>query len=361
MSDLRLLNSLIEKGSAQDVLRHIRANDINPNCFQNLPPSSAPVSVAAIAGHANVLNTLLSLGFMPHPDRQPIHYAAIEGHLTVVQSLVEDHNADIMSVDSKGHTPLYLATLNDWFDVVRYLLEAGADVNNRGRMPPLILAVVHYKPDLCKFFLSYGADVNLRDNFGRSPLGTAARTGSVNIACELIQAGADINLSSRGGTPFLSASRFGKVSMMRLLSSQGADVEACDQDGDTALHLAVGEGYYRVVRYLVVELCIPLDAFNDIGETAFFIALKKSDIAIMQLFIKVGYWPVSEMQRLEVNSEQFKLLSDIMSKPYLLQELACFKLRRTMGSRVTTSVNHLPVPQPVKEFILLCHLPFSRP
>ncbi|XP_046360482.1 ankyrin repeat and protein kinase domain-containing protein 1-like [Haliotis rufescens] len=300
---------------------------------------------------------------MPHPDRRPIHYAAIEGHLTVVQSLVEDHNEDIMCVDSKGHTPLYLATLNDWFEVVKYLLEAGADVNNGGRMPPLILAVVHYKPELCKFFLSYGADVNLRDNFGRSPLGTAARTGSVNIACELIQAGADVNLSSRGGTPFLSASRFGKVSMMRLLSSQGADVEACDQDGDTALHLAVGEGYYRVVRYLTVELCVTLNAVNNNGETAFFIALKKTDIAVMQLLIKVGYWPVTEMHRLEINSasEEFKLLSDIMSAPYSLQELACFKLRRTMGSRVTTSVNLLPVPQPVKEFILLRHLPFSRP
>ncbi|XP_071088434.1 26S proteasome non-ATPase regulatory subunit 10-like [Haliotis cracherodii] len=362
-NELISLAQLIENGDEQEVLHHIRTNNITPGLTRNLTAVMTPVSVAAIHGHVNVLNTLLSLGFPPHPDQHPIHYAAREGYLAVLTSLVEDHNTEVNCLDSVDESPLFLASRRGHFDIVKFLVERGADVNFGGRIPPLVIAVAHYHPHICDYFIKQGADVNKEDRYGRSPLRAAARKGYVDIACTLVKAGACVNAQcGNGQSPFMAGSQFGHLSVMKFLVAHDADVNVIDNKGDTPLHLAVREGHYEIVRYLLVDLCV-VETVNLDCESPFSIALDNMDYDIMLLFHQAGRWPLNVLCDFPCGTTEELLMPilDVVTQPYLLQELACFKLRNTLRPKLTSSVNHLQLPRAVKEFILLRHIPSSRP
>jgi hypothetical protein len=61
---------------------------------------------------------------------QPIHHAARNGDTEVVRSLIE-HGADLNAQNPRGHTVLYCAGGHGHLDTVQLLLDAGADRDAR--------------------------------------------------------------------------------------------------------------------------------------------------------------------------------------------------------------------------------------
>ena len=58
-------------------------------------------------------------------------------------------------------------------------------------------------------------------------------------------------------------------------------MEATDDDGFTALHLAAGAGHLDVVEYLVEELGADVAATNDAGDTALDVAAAEGHTAVV--------------------------------------------------------------------------------
>ncbi|CAK9253192.1 unnamed protein product, partial [Sphagnum jensenii] len=56
----------------------------------------------------------------------PLHRAAEKGHLDVVKYLVEK-GADVKAANKYGYTPLHWAASSGKLDIVKYLVEKGAD------------------------------------------------------------------------------------------------------------------------------------------------------------------------------------------------------------------------------------------
>ena len=87
--------------------------------------------------------------------------------------------------------------------------------------------------------LAEGHPVHVRDNCGWTPLHEAANHGFVEIARELIKAGADVN--DPGGsmcgavTPLHDAAACGHFSMIYFLLENGANVNAVTESGETVL------------------------------------------------------------------------------------------------------------------------------
>ena len=151
-------------------------------------------------------------------------------------------------------TPLFLAAARGHLDVLRCLIENGADINasTTDNCTPLMIAIENGKINVATFLIERGANVDLKDDRGDTALHYAVSryilhncNDSLKVCSCLIKHGADVNgcNNNKGPnnrrTPLMIASRYGRVDVMTLLIKHGADVNLQDKNGETALHYAV--------------------------------------------------------------------------------------------------------------------------
>jgi peptidoglycan/LPS O-acetylase OafA/YrhL len=108
----------------------------------------------------------------PQADDGTLGAAARKGDQVAIRERL-DAGADVNAVDAKvGATPLSWASMRGDADVVRLLIERGANVNARNRdgSPPLLSAAFMGRADVAKILLSSGADINARNDQGTSAL-----------------------------------------------------------------------------------------------------------------------------------------------------------------------------------------------
>lgn len=116
----------------------------------------------------------------------------------------------------KGDTALHVAAAGHRVEIVKLLLEAGADVNaskNHRRAQPLHYAADGYLENpnwaaklqvaTIRLLLGAGADLHAQDKNGATPLHRAVRTRCAAAVKILLDAGADATLRNKpGSTPF---------------------------------------------------------------------------------------------------------------------------------------------------------------
>ncbi|ESN91081.1 hypothetical protein HELRODRAFT_182236 [Helobdella robusta] len=90
----------------------------------------------------------------------------------------------IQEVDEEGYTALHYAARYNQIDVMKLLVENGADVNVKQKQDevcPLHLACRYNGYDAVKFLLEQQAELNSKDVKGRSPLHYATRKGHAQV------------------------------------------------------------------------------------------------------------------------------------------------------------------------------------
>ena len=98
--------------------------------------------------------------------------------------------------------------------------------------------------DVARDLIEAGADVNAKDNEGLTPLYMCALGGHVEVARALIEAGADVNAKKDNGvTPLHMCAYTGHLEVSRALIEKGADVNAKEDDGVTPLYVCTQEGH----------------------------------------------------------------------------------------------------------------------
>lgn len=140
-----------------------------------------------------------------------------------------------------GATALLWAVQWDDVATARALIAAGANVTiaNRTGASPLQLAAINGNADMLKLLLDAGADANAKlSSTGDTALMMAARTGVPAAIEALLAAGADANAveSWSGTTPLMWAATEGHTAAVKLLISAGArlDVQSLFLPIDTA-------------------------------------------------------------------------------------------------------------------------------
>ena len=96
--------------------------------------------------------------------------------------------------------------------------------------------------------------MHVADNKGRTTLMRACEKGYVEIVRLLLQAGADTDAADNEGDRALFwACEEGHVEIVRLLLEAGADTDVADRNGYTAFFWASGEGHDEIVRLLLIQ------------------------------------------------------------------------------------------------------------
>ena len=231
---------------------------------------------------------------LPRGSWTAVMYAARQGSLEAARALA-DAGADLNLIDPDGTTALVLAIFNGHFDTAAMLAEKGADPNiaDVTGMAALYAAVdmntlgeIYGRPgrkstdklsgvDLIPILLAHGANPNAAL---KSPTLTRAHTpGEPSL--------------SEGATPLMRAAKNGDTAAIRVLMAHGADASLKQKNGTTALMLASGLGrgtgvfakdyateaeLLAAVKHLV-ESGVDVNAANEAGQTALHIAAQASD------------------------------------------------------------------------------------
>ncbi|KAF7880796.1 uncharacterized protein EAF02_006687 [Botrytis sinoallii] len=192
-------------------------------------------------------------GTEPGKDDPPLHRACDNLSLKLSELLVENGaNVNKSSIGPLG-TPLIATCLRVYTqeesegknteDLIRYLLEKGADINGTHSRWGCVFGVasMFMKPKIVNLLLEKGASVHTQDFCGRLPIHLAAIHGGKNLDI-VIEAGGDVTAKDKlGRTALHYACQAGRSSTVKKLLDLMGQKKAneTDIDGWTPLHWAV--------------------------------------------------------------------------------------------------------------------------
>ncbi|KAJ7813914.1 ankyrin repeat-containing domain protein [Mycena leptocephala] len=128
-----------------------------------------------------------------------LHYASIGGHTEVVKLLVE-HGADVNTIDTDYDTALHYASTHGRKDVVKVLVQHGIHGNamNKTNQTTLHMASINGHTEVVKLLVEHGADLNAMDEGNRTALHDASLEGHTAVVKILVEHGADVNAMDVG-------------------------------------------------------------------------------------------------------------------------------------------------------------------
>lgn len=198
------------------------------------PASAEDHAAGRVRGSVPVLRTLIEAGANPNaragPSRRtPLTAAVVAGHHSAVAVLARSPGVDLDAKDAEGYTALMHAAKLASAELVRLLVEAGADPKAHGKNAPGALWLARQSGNLeCIGALA-----------AESEVARAIQAGSVERLRELRVAHADFNEREKSGsTPLHEAVRFNQAACVAYLLKHHADPLAVDEEGTTPLQLA---------------------------------------------------------------------------------------------------------------------------
>lgn len=176
-----------------------------------------------------------------------------------------DHDFDLNGVGINGATPLAEALSTGQTDIVRRLLERGADARLPSgplKITPLDRACQtdptdqpHASAERVALLVAHGASMDASDVLGRTPVHFAAMSGNVDCLARVVSLGGRVGartagakqlntqdvrtLDYAGATPLHYAVAARTVDSAAFLLSHGADVDAKTEKGFTPMFFAV--------------------------------------------------------------------------------------------------------------------------
>jgi hypothetical protein len=181
----------------------------------------------------------------------PLHLAARYGYLEVLRLLL-DHGAEVDVDDFFANTALHEALNHGQAEAAAILIAAGADINRARNQPgnpaetPLLMVVKSQEYDtdekvrLIQTLVEAGADVNKTNTVGDSPVLAAVRYGTDQRYSIIGVTDKDGSSSWRIETwPVYEKLPPAQIAaLVAALRALGADLDARDRDGKTARDLA---------------------------------------------------------------------------------------------------------------------------
>ena len=127
--------------------------------------------------------------------------AAGKGHREAAKVLI-DQGANAHAINVRGQSPLHLAAMTDNVEIVRMLVDGGADIDVAvpgNNIRPLHNAATNGCTHVCEFLLKYGADMDAQTAQGDTALHLAAVNGHADIVSLLLSFHANHAVSNSAG------------------------------------------------------------------------------------------------------------------------------------------------------------------
>jgi ankyrin repeat protein len=241
---------------------------------------ATPLHYAALDGNialvALLLNKNADLNVKNASGTTPLHEAARTGHIAVMKKLIVK-GANINIQDAKGNSVLHIAIPQEvQREVMALLLSSGATPNLRdehGDSPLHIAITLNRSVDVVRTLLESGADVSIHNMSGKTPLYLAVEENRIAYIPLLIKYKSDIFAADNDGiTPFELALKDELPALETMITEES--VLQSDSGGNTALHIAVkSEARGKIIAF-IFDKKAPVNARNNEGDTALHLAVR---------------------------------------------------------------------------------------
>ncbi|RDW63304.1 hypothetical protein BP6252_10849 [Coleophoma cylindrospora] len=254
-----------------------------------LLPDQMDISVLLLEDGANI----------PHGKQNHIKLlmAAIKEKNYNIVKLLLDKGADVNAHGRQGMrnvTPLLSAIEGCQDNIIKLLLDKGANVNAQGMQgwwkttTPLLSAIERNQEDLIKVFLDKGADVDTQGEERTSPLFFAIKRNQDNVVKILLDKGADVNTQGTGKTsPLLFAIKRNQDNIVKLLLDEGADVNKQGKGITTPLLSAIDRNQDNIVK-LLLENGVNIDIQHWSGKIPLLLVVERNQENIVQVLLGNG-------------------------------------------------------------------------
>ncbi|XP_067678573.1 ankyrin-1-like [Haliotis asinina] len=217
---------------------------------------------ACLGGDVDLVKNVISQNMLDingrvHCGRTAVMMAAENRHRDVVKLLV-DKGADVSVVDETGDNIIHCACRGGDVGVVKYILSKSmVDVDRRGsnKMTPIMVAKNYKHREVVDLLVSKWPDGSLKYYKHRSILQSACQKGNIDMVKFILsQNTVSINTGWKATiTPIMIAAEMGHKEVVKLLVSSGADVSLADNKGDNILHYTCQGGHTEIVKYILSQ------------------------------------------------------------------------------------------------------------
>lgn len=177
-----------------------------------------------------------------------------------VTTILQDKNYSIDEVTAKGETPLLIATHENFIDIAKQLIDAGADINFQDQISdsPYLYAGAQGKTEILSYMLDKQVpDQQKVNRFGGNALIPAAEKGHLENVKLLLKDGrvAIDHQNNFGYTALIEAVALTDGSsiyqeIVKVLLEAGADKTLSDNTGRTAEEYARSLGYSELLNII---------------------------------------------------------------------------------------------------------------
>jgi len=190
-----------------------------------------------------------------------LNIAVRSGHLEMVDLLLRQQGLDCNHSNHNGYTPLLQAIARKNLRIINSLLASGRVNVNQATwdgMSGLLVAACSRQNDIVRLLLEYGANVNQEDIYGFNA--------------------------------YWFATHFKDENLKSLLRTYGAIVDDyVDADEHTLLHHCVYKGYFQgIIELMEVNQHLRLNAINRKGDSPLMIAIRNEDLACVKILLREG-------------------------------------------------------------------------
>ncbi|KAK9751264.1 Ankyrin repeats (3 copies) [Popillia japonica] len=305
----------------------------------------APLHVACIYNSLRIVQRFIEVEYNVNVTDQyqctPLYYNVIQfsqepdasrDDKLAIAKLLLSNGADITQPDRGCGTMLYSAVRSRNIDIVEMLIghvnstkipkitkKEYMNMQNRDSSSPLHLVIQNGDINIVKLLLDEGADPNLADKYDEISLHAAVNAGNLDVIEELLRRGADINrknisnraplqfAAEKGNTEVLrmlleqewiniendcvdaacfSAIFGGNPDLMNLLLDRITDVNVTAKNGDTLLHTAVLHRKLNIAA-LLMERGANKNAKNKWGNTPLYCAVASENKDMVELLLVI--------------------------------------------------------------------------